>query len=176
MQQFYQPYHEGVPYSPFYQVPMNPYPQNPQQQNIFAPPGQFPFFQQNIDYIQNGGAPNQHAFQSGGAPGQQGFQIGGFPQQPGIFGQQPGVYNQQPAAYNQQAGAFNQAGYFPNPYPKPMPFMKPQSPGFQSIMSQFKNKNGQYDMNKMMDTAGQMMSAVNQMGSLMKGVTSIFKV
>jgi hypothetical protein len=32
------------------------------------------------------------------------------------------------------------------------------------------------DFNKVMDTAGQMMGAVNQMSSLVKGVTSMFKV
>jgi hypothetical protein len=44
-----------------------------------------------------------------------------------------------------------------------------------SIMSQFKKSNGQYDFNKLMDTAGQMMNTVNQMGSLAKGFTSFFK-
>jgi hypothetical protein len=65
---------------------------------------------------------------------------------------------------------------YPTPYPKPMPYLKQQQPsGFQNIISQFKKTDGQLDFNKMMDTAGQMMNAVNQMGGLFKGVTSMFK-
>lgn len=65
---------------------------------------------------------------------------------------------------------------YPTPYPKPMPYFKqPQANGFQNVLSQFKKSDGQLDFNKMMDTAGQMMSAVNQMGGLFKGVTSMFK-
>ncbi|MDQ0228799.1 YppG family protein [Metabacillus malikii] len=61
-----------------------------------------------------------------------------------------------------------------SPYPKPAPFIKPASP-VQSLLSQFKKSDGQVDFNKMIDTAGQMMNAVNQMGGLFKGVTSLFK-
>ncbi len=65
---------------------------------------------------------------------------------------------------------------YPTPYPKPMPYFKQPSPsGFQNVLSQFKKSDGQLDFNKMMDTAGQMMNAVNQMGGLFKGVTSMFK-
>jgi hypothetical protein len=61
------------------------------------------------------------------------------------------------------------------PYPKPAPNLKQQSSGFQTVISQFKKSDGQLDYSKMMDTAGQMVSAVNQMGGLFKGVTSMFK-
>ncbi|MCY7617074.1 YppG family protein [Bacillus pumilus] len=61
-----------------------------------------------------------------------------------------------------------------NPYPLPRP-QKQQSSQFKSVLSQFKKTNGQYDFNKMFDTAGQMMSTMNQVGSLAKGFTSIFK-
>lgn len=61
------------------------------------------------------------------------------------------------------------------PYPKPTPLLKQQPSGLNTIMSQFKKSDGQLDLNKMIDTAGQMMNAVNQMGGLFKGVTSIFK-
>ncbi|WP_051475516.1 YppG family protein [Bacillus sp. J37] len=65
---------------------------------------------------------------------------------------------------------------YPTPYPKPLPYFKqPQPSGFQNVLSQFKKSDGQLDFNKMMDTAGQMMNAVNQMGGLFKGVTSMFK-
>ncbi len=65
---------------------------------------------------------------------------------------------------------------FPTPYPKPTPYMKQQPSGFQTVISQFKKSDGQLDFDKMMNTAGQMMNAVNQMGGLFKGVTSMFKV
>lgn len=63
---------------------------------------------------------------------------------------------------------------FVNPYPVPRPNQQ-QSSQFSGILSQFKKTNGQFDFNKMMDTTGQMVSAVNQVGSLVKGLTSIFK-
>lgn len=63
---------------------------------------------------------------------------------------------------------------FVNPYPVPRPNQQ-QSSQFSGILSQFKKTNGQFDFNKMIDTTGQMVSAVNQVGSLVKGFTSIFK-
>lgn len=63
---------------------------------------------------------------------------------------------------------------YQTPYPKP--FFKPQSSGFQSMLTQFKNSDGKLDFDKMFNTAGQMMGAVNQLGSVVKGVSSIFKV
>ncbi|TYR79950.1 hypothetical protein FZC66_12470 [Priestia megaterium] len=64
---------------------------------------------------------------------------------------------------------------FPNPYPKGSQ-KKPQPTQFQSLMSQFKSSDGNYDVNKMMNTAGQMMGAVNQLTTLVKGFSGIFKV
>ncbi|MEC1260576.1 YppG family protein [Bacillus swezeyi] len=63
---------------------------------------------------------------------------------------------------------------YPNPYPSPRPNLH-QPAQFQSFLSQFKKKNGQLDFSKMMDTAGQMMSTVNQVGSLAKGFIGFFK-
>lgn len=71
--------------------------------------------------------------------------------------------------------AFQPSTPYPYPYPKPGPVQNQQTPAMSSFMSQFKKSNGQMDYNKMMDTAGQMMSAVNQMSSLFKGVTGFFK-
>jgi hypothetical protein len=65
------------------------------------------------------------------------------------------------------------------PYPMPMPIVQPPQSGYQghqSFLNQFKKDDGQYDINKMMDTAGQMVSAVNQISSIVKGVSQIFKV
>ncbi|OLP65030.1 hypothetical protein BACPU_19860 [Bacillus pumilus] len=101
----------------------------------------------------------------------------GYQPQP-LFGYQEGYQSiQQPELVNQPQ--VQQAGMMPmqqpmNPYPLPRP-QKQQPSQFKSVLSQFKKTNGQYDFNKMFDTAGQMMSAMNQVGSLAKGFTSIFK-
>jgi hypothetical protein len=62
------------------------------------------------------------------------------------------------------------------PYPKPNSPVKPQAPGLQSIMSQFKTADGTFDINKMMNTMGQMVNAMNQVGSLVKGLSQTFKI
>jgi len=74
-----------------------------------------------------------------------------------------------------QQPMYNNAGAPFNPYPKAQQ-QKPQPSQFQSLMSQFKSSDGNYDMNKMMNTAGQMMGAMNQLTSLVKGFSGIFKV
>jgi hypothetical protein len=76
--------------------------------------------------------------------------------------------------YSPPAPIPSQQAAFHNPYPIPRP-NQPQPTQFQSIMSQFKKTNGPFDFNKMMDTTGQVMSAMNQVGSLLKGFTSFFK-
>jgi len=43
-------------------------------------------------------------------------------------------------------------------------------------MSQFKTKDGTYDINKMMSTMGQMVNAVNQVGTMIKGLSQTFKM
>ncbi len=64
---------------------------------------------------------------------------------------------------------------YPNPYPTNINSTPQQPAGFQSFMSQFQKQDGTYDINKMMDTAGQMMGAVNQLGGLVKGFKGVFK-
>ena len=75
-------------------------------------------------------------------------------------------------------------GYYPqqempyqnmNPYPQ-QAFLPKQPGGFQSIMNSFKSQDGNLDLNKMVDTAGQMMSAVTQVSSMVKGLGGILKV
>lgn len=61
-----------------------------------------------------------------------------------------------------------------NPYPK-QSVMPKQSGGMQTFMNSFKSQDGSVDFNKMMNTAGQMMTAVNQVSSLVKGFGGIFK-
>lgn len=68
-----------------------------------------------------------------------------------------------------------QENQFANPYPQ-QAFMPKQPTGFQSIMNSFKSQDGNLDLNKMVDTAGQMMNAVTQVSSLVKGLGGMFKV
>ncbi|MFE8702192.1 YppG family protein [Cytobacillus sp. FJAT-54145] len=68
----------------------------------------------------------------------------------------------------------NQMPYM-NPYPKASFIPRPPS-GIQSIMNSFKGQDGSLDFNKMMDTAGAMMNAVNQVSGMVKGLGGIFKV
>ncbi|WP_249310208.1 YppG family protein [Bacillus sp. FJAT-49736] len=68
-------------------------------------------------------------------------------------------------------------GYKPytNPYPKSHFNTKPPGTGMNSIMNSFKSQDGSIDFNKMVNTAGQMMSAVNQVSTMIKGIGGIFK-
>ncbi|MEH7500861.1 YppG family protein [Neobacillus drentensis] len=61
-----------------------------------------------------------------------------------------------------------------NPYPKQSAIPK-QPGGVQTFMNSFKSQDGSVDLNKMVNTAGQMMNAVNQVSSLVKGFGGIFK-
>lgn len=70
--------------------------------------------------------------------------------------------------------------YYPSqqsvhPYPKINVVQKP-SGGLHSVMNSFKGQDGTIDFNKMMNTAGNMMNAVSQVSSVVKGFSSIFKV
>lgn len=62
-----------------------------------------------------------------------------------------------------------------NPYPKQNVLPK-QPGGVQSIMNSFKSQDGSVDINKMVNTAGQMMNAMTQVSSLVKGFGGMFKV
>lgn len=62
-----------------------------------------------------------------------------------------------------------------HPYPQ-QAFLPKQPSGFQSVMNSFKNQEGTLDVNKMLDTAGQMMNAVTQVSSMVKGLGGILKV
>ena len=63
-----------------------------------------------------------------------------------------------------------------NPYPKQQSILPKQTGGMQSFMNSFKSQDGSVDFNKMMNTAGQMMNAVNQVTSLVKGFGGMFKL
>ncbi|MEH6940139.1 YppG family protein [Bacillus sp. JJ664] len=99
--------------------------------------------------------------------------------------QQPQQY-QQPQ--HQQFGQMMQGGPFSTPpmfapstpYPTQPKQLNQQSNNgqsfqFSSILNQFKNTSGSYDVPKMMSTAGQMMNTVNQVGGLFKQIGFFFK-
>lgn len=75
-------------------------------------------------------------------------------------------------------------GYYPqqmpgqgaaNPYPNPA--MMPKQPGgFQNIMNSFKSQDGSMDINKMVNTAGQMINAISQVKSMVSGLGGMLKV
>ncbi|KYD34892.1 hypothetical protein B4114_1874 [Geobacillus stearothermophilus] len=44
-----------------------------------------------------------------------------------------------------------------------------------SFLAQLKNSDGTYDINKMMNTMGQMINVVNQVNGMLKGLLSTFK-
>lgn len=67
------------------------------------------------------------------------------------------------------------ANPYPHPYPIQANIMKPPS-GIHSIMNSFKTQEGSIDIKKMIDTAGQMAYAVNQVQSLVKGLGGILKI
>lgn len=67
------------------------------------------------------------------------------------------------------------AAQYPNPYPKQAFLQKQQPSGFQGILNQFKTQDGSMDVNKMMNTAGQMMGTVSQVQNMFKGLGGLFK-
>jgi hypothetical protein len=67
------------------------------------------------------------------------------------------------------------AASYPTPYPKPGPLLAAQPPGIPSLMAHFKKPDGTYDINKMMNTIGQMVNTVNQVNGMLKGLISAFK-
>jgi hypothetical protein len=76
--------------------------------------------------------------------------------------------------YNQHMN-LNQYPMNYNPYPKPNTLPRPNG-GFGTIMNSFKGQDGNLDINKMMNTAGQMMNAVSQVSAMVKGLGGMFKV
>ncbi|RFU68456.1 hypothetical protein D0469_12010 [Peribacillus saganii] len=64
---------------------------------------------------------------------------------------------------------------FVNPYPKQSFMQKPQQAGISSVLNQFKTQDGSIDINKMMNTAGQVLNTVSQVSAMFKGAGSLFK-
>lgn len=61
------------------------------------------------------------------------------------------------------------------PYPKPNNNVKPPGGNLGSILNSFKLENGSLDINKMANTAGQMMNALTQASQMAKGISAVFK-
>ena len=89
--------------------------------------------------------------------------------------QNPLNYYDTPEQLNGNYGHTHMQQGFMNPYPK-QSFMPKKQGNMKSFMNSFKSQDGSIDFNKMMDTAGMMMSAMNQVTGLVKGVGGIFKV
>ncbi|WP_394232745.1 YppG family protein [Niallia oryzisoli] len=78
--------------------------------------------------------------------------------------------------YGQMQQQVQPNGYsYMNPYPKGSFLAKPPS-GMKSVLNSFKSQDGSLDINKMVDTAGQMINAVSQVSSVVKGFGGMFKV
>ena len=96
------------------------------------------------------------------------------PQTPNIF-QNPLQPHEQTQSYYYPNSQTNPANYYPNPYPQ-QSFNQKQSKGINSVMNSFKAQDGSVDINKMINTAGQMMNAVSQVSSMVKGLGGMLKV
>ncbi|MGL4821273.1 MAG: YppG family protein [Bacilli bacterium] len=101
----------------------------------------------------------------------------------GVVGEGMGSYMPSPApTVPPSAQLFSQMYGSPHaqpvhPYPLGMKKRPPVEPsnGMNVFLKQFKNKEGAYDMNKVLNTTGQMVSTVNQIGGIVKQVGGLFK-
>lgn len=140
--------------------------QGPIQSHDWMPyPQQVPYFQQSAYHsnVPNGIINQQMPYPSGQNTNKDAQFLFQNPLQP-----------QEVHSHNPYMGQVN--GYpLMNPYPINNGFLK-QPGGIQSIMNSFKSQDGTVDVNKMVNTAGQMVNAVSQVSSLVKGLGGIFKV
>ncbi|MDF2556650.1 MAG: hypothetical protein K0R71_478 [Bacillales bacterium] len=94
------------------------------------------------------------------------------PYQQGWSGQ--GYYPNGQVQQGIQPNPFQVNPYFQQPL-QPNAMMNNQNSGFSNVLNQFKSQNGSVDINKMMNTAGQMVNAVSQVSGIIKGLSGIFK-
>lgn len=111
------------------------------------------------------------------------FQQSGMPVQP--MGYPAQIYQQHPKKINspnpfenplqpiQKRPPLQQA--FANPYPNQQ-FIQKQPSGVKSVLNQFKTQDGSIDINKMMNTAGQVMNTFGQVSAMVKGFSGMIKV
>lgn len=76
-----------------------------------------------------------------------------------------------PAYYPQQMQGPTTINQYPNPA-----MMPKQTGGISNIMNSFKSQDGSMDINKMVNTAGQMINAVSQVKSMVQGLGGMLKV
>lgn len=155
------PYFPVSPY-PNFQTPYQNF-QTPYSNSYFQPQEAMPPYYQSIH-----GGLNFH--QSAYQPSYASPFLGGKNQIKSIF-QNP-LEPKDP--YAQQMQMPNHAMNY-NPYPKPNVVPRPNG-GIGSIMNSFKGQDGNIDLNKMVNTAGQMMNAVSQVSAMVKGLGGMFKV
>jgi hypothetical protein len=141
-----------------------PFPFPPPEGNQSWYHNQYPM-QMNADYFPNAYPMNQNQLYSGRPNSMnQGFSQSVFqnPLQP--------VEQPYPQYYPQQF----QNGVSFNQYPNHA-VMPKQPNGMKTIMNSFKAQDGSVDINKMVNTAGQMMNAVTQVSSMIKGLGGMLK-
>ncbi|WP_082892573.1 YppG family protein [Rossellomorea aquimaris] len=149
----------------YYSIPY-PNPPYPAQGQMLNYPAQEPFTAQSNYHP---GYPNfyqqpNHAFSP--------FQEQGNHNQMNPYFENP----LQQEEYNPYQMKAMQQPQYANPYPKASFMNKPPSTGVNGIMNSFKSQDGSFDFNKVMNTTGQLMGAVNQVSSLVKGLGGIFKL
>ena len=135
-----------------------------------------PYQQQNTYYQQTypqSYQPYQSAYQPVGIPQQVANPTGQYPPKDAQFLFENPLQPKEQMAPNPYMQQMNDYPVM-NPYPKPNGMLK-QPGGIQSIMNSFKSQDGTVDVNKMVNTAGQMVNAVTQVSSLVKGLGGIFK-
>lgn len=154
--------------SNFEPVPRNqPYPYQAVQSMEWYP------YQQPNPYFQQSYQPYDPTYQPGVKLAQMSNLTGHNPHKNAQFLFQNPLQPQEEMPLNQYMPQMN--GYsVMNPYPKPNAMIK-QPGGIQSIMNSFKSQDGSVDVNKMVNTAGQVVNAVTQVSSLVKGLGGIFK-
>jgi YppG-like protein len=164
---YYQSNFQGVSRNQAYQnqavqsMEWYPYQSNSYYQQPFQP-GYQPSYQ-----------PYGAAYQPGSIPQQMPYPTGQYPAKDAQFLFQNPLQPKEEIASSQYNPQMN--GYpVMNPYPKPNGMLK-QPGGIQSLMNSFKSQDGTVDVNKMVNTAGQVVNAVTQVSSLVKGLGGIFK-
>lgn len=72
-------------------------------------------------------------------------------------------------------GQFNPNVAKYHPYPKPTNFPNQKGGQLSAILNSFKSQNGTFDVNKMVNTTGQLVNAISQVSNMAKGLGGIFK-
>ncbi|MEH7113400.1 YppG family protein [Neobacillus niacini] len=164
---------------PIYNQPnYQPVPRNQPYQQYQAAQSMewYPYQQPNPYFLQPYQQPYQPyelTYPTGGIPQQMPNSNGQYPPKDAQFLFQNPLQPKEEMAQNPYLAQMN--GYQGmNPYPKPNGMIKPPG-GIQSLMNSFKSQDGTVDVNKMVNTTGQLVNAVTQVSSLVKGLGGIFK-